>query len=71
MARHPNKSIFATGEIGLKPKIIIWDASTMVQLNQVGGFHRRAVIAMTFSPGEGTYLASVGQDNDHRCVSIY
>ena len=32
MARHPNKVVFATGEIGLRPKIIVWDADTMMQV---------------------------------------
>ena len=31
---------------------------------------QRAVVALAFSPNEGTYLASVGQDNDHS-VAIY
>ena len=41
-----------------------------VQVAQLQGFHRRAVVTLCFSPGDGTYLASVGQDNDHS-VAIY
>ena len=41
-----------------------------MQVAQLQGFHRRAVVALCFSPGDGTYLASVGQDNDHS-VAIY
>eukprot|EP00898_Chlorokybus_atmophyticus_P002667 jgi/Chlat1/3400/Chrsp23S03816 len=29
MARHPKGVLFATGEIGRQPKIIVWDSSTM------------------------------------------
>eukprot|EP00854_Cymbomonas_tetramitiformis_P027231 gene27231-33532_t len=65
MARHPNKTVFATGEIGRRPKIIVWDATNMQEMAQMAGFHRRAVLSMCFSPGDGNYLASVGKDNDH------
>ncbi|KAK3267854.1 hypothetical protein CYMTET_23613 [Cymbomonas tetramitiformis] len=70
MARHPNKTVFATGEIGRRPKIIVWDATNMQEMAQMAGFHRRAVLSMCFSPGDGNYLASVGKDNDHS-VALY
>ena len=69
MARHPDKTTFATGEIGRKPKIVVWSSDDCKPLAVLQGFHRKAVRALCFSPC-GKYLASVGQDSDHS-VAIY
>ena len=69
MARHPDKATFATGEIGRKPKIVVWSADDCAAISIPQGFHRNAVVALCFSPC-GRYLASVGQDRDHS-VAIY
>ena len=69
MARHPDKTTFATGEIGRKPKIIVWSSDDMKARAVLQGFHKKAVLAVCFSPC-GTYVASVGQDY-HHSVAIY
>jgi microtubule-associated protein-like 6 len=43
IAAHPNGKIFATGEVGKKPKIIVWDVDTMFTLEILVGFHERGV----------------------------
>lgn len=69
MARHSDKTTFATGEIGRKPKIVVWSSDDMKAKSVLQGFHKNAVVALCFSPC-GKYLASVGQDLDHS-VAIY
>ena len=69
MARHPDKTTFATGESGRKPKIVVWSSDDCKPMAVLQGFHRKAVRALCFSPC-GKYLASVGQDSDHS-VAIY
>ena len=50
----------ATGEIGRKPKIIVWDSDTLQTLAVLKGFHKRGVPLLAFSEGRGDRLASVG-----------
>ncbi len=69
MTRHPERRIFATGEIGGKPKIIVWDSHDVKALAMLQGFHRTAVLCLCFSPC-GDYLASVGADAEHS-VAVY
>jgi WD40 repeat protein len=69
MARHPDKVIFATGEIGKNPKVVVWDSANMKALAVLEGFHKKAVTALCFSPC-GDFVACVGQDDEHK-VAIY
>ena len=54
-ALHPNNKIVATGEIGKKPKIIIWDVDTMSTISVFQGFHTRGICQLVFDPS-GTKL---------------
>ena len=69
MARHPDKVVFATGEIGKNPKVVVWDSASMKALAVLEGFHKKAVTALCFSPC-GDFVACVGQDDEHK-VAIY
>ena len=57
-------SFVATGEIGRKPKIIIWKSSTMKVVRVIKGAHSRGVVRLAFSDDNKT-LASVGRDNEN------
>ena len=48
MARHPDKVVFATGEIGKNPKVVVWDSASMKALAVLEGFHKKAVTALCF-----------------------
>ena len=69
LALHPNGSLAATGEVGRKPKIHIWNTTSMRIVATLTGFHRKAIHNLSFSPN-GIYLASVGQDEYHS-VAVY
>ena len=74
MAIHPTRDIIATGQMAAKGKakvvdIFVWNASTMENLAQINGFHRRAVRNLAFSPN-GEKLLSIGEDDFHS-VAIY
>ena len=64
MAAHPSCQIFATGETGRIPKIVVWNAETMLTCNTIVGVHRRGVPLLAFNDG-GNLLASVGLDKQH------
>ncbi len=57
----------ATGEIGRRPKIVLWDAYTGVTIRVIK-FHTKGVSNLAFSPN-GNLLVSVGMDND-RLISV-
>ena len=74
MAIHPNKDIIATGQMAAKGKsnlldIYVWNAATQAPLQQISGFHQRAIRVLTFSPA-GDKLLSVGEDDQHS-VAVY
>jgi microtubule-associated protein-like 6 len=68
IAEHPGKSLYATGEIGPKPHIIIWDSTNH---NQTQLTIRKGVLSgvdsLGFSPG-GKYLAASCMDPWHTIV---
>eukprot|EP00752_Nemacystus_decipiens_P008508 g7598.t1 len=68
-AMHPSGRLAATGEVGVEPKIIVWDTATMQTVKVLKGFHRRAVTLLAFSEN-GALLASVGQDENH-CLAVH
>jgi microtubule-associated protein-like 6 len=71
LAVHPTEDIVATGQLGKKPLIVVWDASTQKSLVVLKGFHKRAVTLLAFSSHDGgKHLASIGDDNDHS-VAVY
>lgn len=75
LAIHPNpkEKMVATGQIGKRPLIFLWNFDTMEPLKQIGSadtaiknacFHQRGIVALDFGKS-GDYLISVGNDNDH------
>ncbi|CAM9841758.1 unnamed protein product, partial [Phaeothamnion confervicola] len=69
LAVHPRGDIVATGALGKKPKIALWDTKSGTTLRVIEGYHRNGVALLAFSAG-GTLLASVGMDDDH-CVAVH
>jgi len=62
---HPRfKNVVATGQIGAKPEIMVWDTMTKTTLSVLKGFHTKGVCAVNFSCS-GKLLLSVGVDNNH------
>ena len=68
-ALHPNGEIVATGEIGPKPLISIWNIETMEMITSFNGPLKKGISQLTFSPS-GKYLAAGAMDDDH-CVAIW
>ena len=54
----------ATGEIGKRPSIHIWNAVTASLICSFENFHRHAVVCLQFDK-EGKQLVSVGNDENH------
>ncbi|TYZ57872.1 hypothetical protein PybrP1_010272 [[Pythium] brassicae (nom. inval.)] len=69
LCAHPNGAVFATAQMGKRPKIYTWDAATGATLACLEGFHQRFVSALCFS-SDGKKLGSVGGDDDHS-VAVY
>lgn len=68
LAIHPHGHIVATGEIGKKPKIVLWDASTGTTIRIIK-YHTKGVSHLTFSSG-GDLLVSIGMDTD-RMLAVH
>ncbi|XRB07249.1 echinoderm microtubule-associated protein-like [Pycnococcus provasolii] len=70
IARHPIGSIFATGEVGRNPRIMIFSSDDVKKPKaMLQGFFKKAVVSITFSR-DGNLLAAVGADDDHS-VGVY
>ena len=67
IAAHPSGQIFATGEYGRNPTIIVWDATDMRVLTRITGCHKRGVPLLSFN-SKGNLLASVGLDDSGTLV---
>ena len=65
----PDKRTVATGEVGRRPKIYVWDAISMQALKQLQGKLQRGVKCMAFSPS-GALLAAVDTSDEHQ-VAVY
>jgi len=66
---HPNGLYVATGEIGPKPSIYVWDTNTMQAIWHFKGGLTKGIANLAFSPS-GNRLAGVAVDNDHY-VAVY
>jgi len=62
--KESGKVLIASGEVGLEPRIVIWDTDTMDSLAILRGFHKNRIASCDFSPN-GKRLASVGDDKYH------
>ena len=67
LAVHPNREWVATGQVGKRPFICVWDGVTMLQLQKIthpAGM--RGVVALGFSRHDGgDHVAAVNTDNQH------
>lgn len=59
----------ATGEVGPKPSIYIWDGCTMQEIVHIKGKLKKGIQALSFSPS-GKYLAACAIDVDHH-VAVF
>jgi WD40 repeat protein/Ca2+-binding EF-hand superfamily protein len=59
-----SKGIFATGEIGPKPRLFLWDAKDMSKIGQLEGGIIKGVASLAFSPN-GEYLVATCIDDNH------
>ena len=69
MAFSPDLRTVATGEVGKKPKIFVWDAMSMQVKHQLSGKLTNGIKCLSFSPS-GKFLAAVDSSNDHQ-VAVY
>eukprot|EP00948_MAST-09A_sp_MAST-9A-sp1_P002160 g2160.t1 len=69
LAMHPNGTFCATGELGVNPKIQVWNVNTMKLISTLKGFHKNAVTHLAFSK-DGKSLVSIGKD-DFKSLAIY
>jgi len=67
LAMHPNREWVATGQLGRRPLVCVWDAVTCQQLQRiVHPAGMRGVVALTFSQSDGgDHLVAVNSDNAH------
>ncbi len=64
---NPDGVRVATGEVGAKPNIYIWDSNTFETLNNFKGLLKRGVDLLGFTPS-GNKLVATGRDDDHTIV---
>ena len=67
IAMHPNREWVATGQLGRRPFVCVWDAVTCLQLQRiVHPAGMRGVIALGFSQSDGgAHLTAVNSDDGH------
>jgi microtubule-associated protein-like 6 len=54
----------ATGEVGRRPSIFVWEPNSMTQLHKFASPVEKGIAALSFSPS-GQLLLAVGMDDDH------
>jgi WD40 repeat protein len=64
LAIDPTCNFVATGQLGAKPRVHVWDSESGCRIVQLPLVHQRAVCALAFS-SDGKMIASVGDDNNH------
>lgn len=69
MAFSPDKRLVATGEIGPKPIVCIWDACTRQVVHKIKGKLQKGIQRLCFSPS-GNSLVAVATDTDHHVAII-
>ena len=67
LAMHPAGNVCATGELGKKPVVSIWDSQTMQTMVTIKTKHSRGVPLLAFNDG-GNSLATIGLDNEHTLI---
>ena len=61
---HPDDETVATGEIGPKPSIYVWNSTTLAVKCQFKAAITKGICALAFSPG-GKRLVAAAIDDDH------
>jgi WD40 repeat protein len=69
MAVHPLEDLLATGELGEKPSVRVWNSVSKKTLVVLEGCHSRMIRHLDFSR-DGTLLAVLGGDDHHR-ITVY
>ena len=69
IAFHPDKILVATGQLGPKPPICVWNTTTCQLVSKFQGKLLKGVRSLAFSPS-GTYLAGIDMDTYHM-LAIY
>ncbi|TNV87854.1 hypothetical protein FGO68_gene13813 [Halteria grandinella] len=69
MALDPTGRYCATGQLGPKPSIFIWDTQSMDLIATASGTLTKGIKQLAFSP-DGNFLAATAFDDDH-CIAIY
>ena len=67
VAAHPSGQLFATGETGRQPSILVWNSQDMRTVARLDLSHRFGVPLLSFN-SKGDLLGSVGLDDDHTLV---
>lgn len=65
----PDLKYAATGNIGPKPLIAVWDVTTMECVARINGPLEKGIKTLSFS-NNGKLLAASAMDDDH-CVAVY
>lgn len=68
-ALSPNRNLVATGEVGRRPNIYVWDTASLMPVANFKLPLEHCIAAVAFSPS-GSKLAAVAMDDDHS-VAIY
>ena len=63
-ALSPSREVAATGEVGRRPNIFVWDTSSQMQIANFKAPLEKGIAALSFSPS-GQILVAVGMDDDH------
>ena len=68
---HPDDETVATGEIGPKPSIYVWNSTTMEVKCQFKAAITKGIAALAFSPS-GKRLVAAAIDDDHwvACMDV-
>jgi WD40 repeat protein len=69
LAIDPTGKFCATGEIGPKPLILVWNNETMECIARIQGTLKKGIKNLAFSR-DGKLLAASAFDDDH-CIAVY
>eukprot|EP00760_Papus_ankaliazontas_P027294 PhM_4_TR3259/c0_g1_i1/m.70473/K18598/EML6; echinoderm microtubule-associated protein-like 6 len=67
--RRPGQLV-ATGQVGRKPFICVWDVETKATVCTLRDFQEKSIVALSFHPS-GEYLASVAGDAQHTLMVFH
>ena len=62
-------TIVASGEVGIRPSVLVWDCESRQLLSCLQGFHRNGIAQLDFSP-DRSKLATLGMDPYHS-IAVY